>query len=82
MNRKTVNLVDVFDTERIGPNYSDFHFKFKFRGSTPGGKDLDVVVDFPAWGIEYLGQKLHEVLKEQERHLRNNRMALEKGSII
>ena len=82
MSRRTINLVEVFDTERIGPNYSDFHFKLKFRGSTPGGKDLDVIVDFPAWGIEYIATKLHEALKEQERHLANSRAALERGTIV
>lgn len=82
MSRKTVNLTKVFMTERIGPSYSDFHFKLKFMGQTPGGKELDVIVEFPAWGVEYLSQKLHEVQKEHERLLHNSRRALETGSIL
>jgi len=82
MSRKTVNLVKVFDTELIGPNWDDFHFKLKFHGSTPGGQDLDVIIDFAAWAPEYLGEKLHKVLKEQERFLTNSRMGLERGRIV
>jgi hypothetical protein len=82
MSRNTVNLVRVFDAEVIGPDYTNFHFKFHFRGETPGGKDLDVIVEFPAYFVEALGTKLHHVLKEQERHLANSRRALTTGTIL
>ena len=76
---RNINLTIVFGVERIGPNYSDFHFRLKMMGQTPGGKDLHVTVEFPAWGVEHLAMRLHEVLKEQERYLKNNRDMLEKG---
>jgi hypothetical protein len=66
--------------ERIGPDYGNFHFKLKFWGITPDGNDLNIIIDFPAWGVEHLAQKLHEVQKEHERLLAVCRHMLETGS--
>ena len=82
MKRPTVNMIDVFNIDKPNVTYGSFHFSLRFMGQTPGGKDLDVVIDFPAWGVQYLGEKLHEVLKEQERLLSLSRAALTKGSIL
>jgi hypothetical protein len=77
MVAKTINLQNVCMVERIGPNYSDFHFKLKFWGETPGGKDMHVIIDFPAWGVEHLAGKLHEIQKEHERLVANSRQVLQ-----
>jgi hypothetical protein len=74
---KTVNLRKIFMAELIGPDYSDLHFKIKFYGETPGGKRMDVIIDFPAWGTEHVGAKLHEAQRKQESFLANNRRVLE-----
>ena len=76
MKRPTVNLRDVFMVERIGPNHSEHHFNLKFYGKTPGGRDLEVIVDFPAWGVQELANKLWEVQKEHERQTGHGREAL------
>ncbi len=76
MNRKNINVCDVFNIERIGPNYSDHGFSLKFMGKTPGGNELDVTVKLPAWGVEYIAHKLHEVLKQQAKFIAESRQAL------
>ncbi len=73
----TLNLEDVYMIERIGPSFSDFHFKIKFYGSTPRGKRLEVIVELPAWGVQELAPRLYEVQKEFERLVSNSREALE-----
>lgn len=76
MSRKHINLKEVFNAELIGPNWSDFGFALKFQGSTPGGKDLDVTVRLPAWGVEYVGRHLNDALKKQQNFLEASRAAL------
>jgi hypothetical protein len=82
MKRKTLNLVEVFNIDKAIVSHGTFHFSMRFMGETPGGKELDVVIDFPAWGVQYIGEKLHEVLKKQEHLLSLSRSALMKGTIL
>lgn len=78
MADRKVNLVDVNIVDRIGPNYSDLGFKLKFWGKTPGGKDLQVVIDLTSgWGVSEVAMRLHEVQKEHERMISSSRQILE-----
>ena len=77
--KKTVTIQHIFMIEHDGPSYSDFNFSLRLMGETPGGKRLNVVAKFPAWGVEYIAEKLHAILKKQEALLQTSRSTLERG---
>lgn len=77
--RRTINVVDICNTDLIGPSWNDHSFILEFMGDTPSGKELKVRLKFGAWAIQYIGQALHKAVKEQERFVANNRAGLERG---
>jgi hypothetical protein len=74
--KRTINLVEVFDCELIGPSYVDHTFKLKFSGDTPGGKPLDVCLEFPAYFVAALARKLYAVVNKQQEYVDGNVRAL------
>ncbi|MCU1301934.1 MAG: hypothetical protein JWQ87_2218 [Candidatus Sulfotelmatobacter sp.] len=77
MSRKLANLVDVFNVERDGPSYGDASYSLTFWGKTPGGKDLTVKVQLPSWGVHAIADRLHEIVREQQRLLDEAKASLQ-----
>ena len=74
---KTVNLKGFAYIELLDLSSDDMHPKLKFYGASPGGKNLAIIVDLPAWGIGHLADILREALKKQEQFVAENRASLE-----